>query len=144
MLSGINFNDCLRLVARRHCSNRVDKVSALLFLLGPNALPELPVYKPNEHIEDAWKRFINALTNEWKWETTLHVSQPFDQLFPTWNALMGSVIEGRRDQASPLPSTEPLVGSLGLCCRPTPGGVRDFPIPKGMGFKYRQNSPGIS
>ena len=95
----------------------MDKVAALFFLLWPNALPELPVYKPNEHVEEAWKNLIDALTNHWKWEVTLYVSQPFDQLFPTWDGLRSRVIEDRKDMHSPLRSAEPLVGSLGIPCR---------------------------
>lgn len=141
LLNGGDFNNCLRLVAHRHSSKNVDKVGALFFLLGPDALPEFPAYKQDEHIEGAWKRFINALTNQWKWEVTLHVSQPFDQLFPTWNALMSSVIDDRRDRASLFPSAEPLVGSLGLCCRTTPVEGRNVRLPNGEESEYRQKCP---
>jgi len=85
---------------------------------------------PNEHIEDAWKRFINALTNRWKWEITLHVSQPFDQLYPIWNGLISAVSEDRTDLPSPLLFAEPLVGSLGLRCRSTQCTSRNTPLPE--------------
>ena len=145
MDDGNDFNKFLRLVACRYSSSNVDKVAGLFFLLGSEALPQLPIYKPNEDVEEAWKRLVNALSNQWKWEITIHISQPFDQLFPTWDSLMSAVIEDRRDLPSPLLLAGPLVGSLGLSCRST---INTSRIPGDAawwnyfrGIAYRINRP---
>ncbi|KAF8465979.1 hypothetical protein BDZ91DRAFT_849110 [Kalaharituber pfeilii] len=116
--TGYNSTFIFDAMARRYASNPVDKVAGICYLLGPRALPRLPVYKPNENPELAWVRLLRALSTRWKWELCLTFSRVCapNQLFPTWSALMSG---GK--SLLPLETATPviLVGPPGISCQIT-------------------------
>ena len=88
---GPSCRDLIARISQRCCSNEVDKIAGLLHFFTEQALPVLPVYKPDETTQQAWHRLIDALSNSWRFElaTTfwLHVAWQ-GRLYPSWETLL--------------------------------------------------------
>ena len=83
---GPSCRDLIARITQRSCSNEVDKIAGLLHFFSEKALPALPVYKPNETVEQAWYRLINALTNPWRFALATALWEQVErrgQLYPS-------------------------------------------------------------
>lgn len=72
----------------RHATNEVDKIAGLAFVLGSGILP---IYLPDEPLEDAWNRLLESMNENFRGDLLFMYPSPGTGRWlwaPTWNQVL--------------------------------------------------------